>query len=131
MNSGLLRHWAVIRWPGSTPSRSTSTVDRASTSAEGFMASISGQSAAAVPTAAVVPVGRYKKSRRVSLLFGSGPSEFAMSFAMADLRITALPGHTRLETLPAGLAEQRGRLGAVVQLRSVDMAMAAAAVREV
>jgi hypothetical protein len=54
-----------------------------------------------------------------------------MSFAMADLRITALPGHTRLETLPAGLAEQRGRLGAVVQLRSVDMAVAAAAVREV
>ena len=58
MKTGLPRHLTVTDMPSSIPDRSTSVEASASVSADGFMLSISGQTAIAVPTTVVAPVRR-------------------------------------------------------------------------
>ena len=56
MKTGLPRHFTVSCVPSSTPEMSTSIEASASTSADGFIWSTSGQTAAAVTTAPVAAV---------------------------------------------------------------------------
>ena len=64
IKTGLPCHTIVIDWPSAIGSRLTSTVDSASTSAEGFIESINGQAKDAAPTTPMPPAASTRKSRR-------------------------------------------------------------------
>ena len=57
---------AFAVWPLIDSMNPSAVVDSANTSADGFMESISGQTAKAPPTTVIAPAMRYRKSRRVS-----------------------------------------------------------------
>ncbi|PAV67222.1 hypothetical protein WR25_13482 [Diploscapter pachys] len=62
--SGCLRNCALIAWPGWIFDRSTSVVDSASTSADGFIWLMSGSTIASAPTPAKDTAAILMKSRR-------------------------------------------------------------------
>jgi len=75
MNTGLPRHFTVTAAPTAIGAMSTSMLDSASTSADGFIWSISGQAMAPAPTASVDQVTRSRKSRRVTPSDGLAESD--------------------------------------------------------
>src|SRR5581483_9841208 len=77
-NKGWPRHFTTTCWPAATGARSTSTDDKASTEADGFIWSISGHAAMAAPTAPIAPDATYRKSRRVPASLVIAATEFTL-----------------------------------------------------
>src|SRR6185369_529273 len=106
MNIGCLRHWVLMPWPGWILEMSTSVVDSANTSADGLIWTISGASAATVPTPAKLTAATLRKSRRRTPLGTPSPPVSPVTPADAFVAIIPLLALI-LWTCPEGIKRRR------------------------